>query len=724
MVGGLLGRYRVIERLGEGGTGVVYVGRHEALGYRVAVKMLRPELSSNTDVVRRFFNEALAATAIRHASIVQVFDSGMTRDGQAYYMMELLEGETLTQRIQERWLDSIECCRIGRQIANALQAAHMADIIHRDLKPDSLFLVPDAEVAGGTRVKVLDFGLAKLGIELRTAGLHTRADLAMGTPSYMAPEQYRGVDEVDPRSDIYALGCNLFEMMCGRPPFVGHDLGEILGAHQFVAAPDLRRYVPTVAPALAALVARMLEKQPEARPQTMAAVSQALAEILCSLDGTPVHSSGPRPIASSTPPKSDATPPRTPTLETSPASSQPTTLLEASPALPPEQVTTMPRAFGLVTTLPWSALKASRPRPVLAITGPDRPPTETQNVPVPIAPLPMPSRAPLPRYYPTPTPARAQISPSIPPLSEPSTTLGASAGMAIVEDRPSRRRLPLLLGIAIAGVVAASAIVIATRDSSDPAGSGPDESTPAETGTPTDETMPPPKASEIEAECHRYQVDQKWNALRQCAARLKPLDPERATKLEVRAAEGSRSEERLAGVVTALRDRDLLRAKNELDHAWAGSIGYKRAKKLYDSAEEQAITALAAQLERMKDVDCKNYTELLTRERTTKPPRVGAAAASRTPCTPRPSCDVEGIAEKAFEQFRARDLPGSLASYDQALACEASPALAQKAFIVACNLNDAAKAKSYWKQLSPLLRQQAIGTCVRNGLTEELLNTP
>ena len=165
MQGTVLGNYRVVEHLGKGGMGVVYVGRHETHGRRVAMKVLRPELSSHADVVQRFFNEAQATTAIHNPGIVQVFDFGTPPDGRAYFVMELLEGETLTARLKQRRSDHGECCRFGRQVANVLQAAHAAGITHRDLKPDNLFLVPDLEVIGGERVKVLDFGIAKLAGE-------------------------------------------------------------------------------------------------------------------------------------------------------------------------------------------------------------------------------------------------------------------------------------------------------------------------------------------------------------------------------------------------------------------------------------------------------------------------------------------------------------------------------------------------------------------------------
>src|SRR6185436_20174785 len=131
------------------------------------------------------------------------------------------------------------------------------------------FLVPDAEVTGGERVKVLDFGIAKLAGELQAAGVHTRTNIVMGTPSYMSPEQCRGGGAVDPRADIYSLGCILFKICCGRPPFLGQGPGEIVGAHLHVAPPQLQSLAPEMPAELGALVARMLEKQPEARPQTM-----------------------------------------------------------------------------------------------------------------------------------------------------------------------------------------------------------------------------------------------------------------------------------------------------------------------------------------------------------------------------------------------------------------------------------------------------------------------
>jgi serine/threonine protein kinase len=198
VLGTLLGNYRVVEQLGQGGMGVVYVGRHEQLGHRVVVKVLRPEMSRNAVIVKRFFNEAQAATAIRNPGIAQVFDFGQTEDGRAYFVMELLEGVTLSQRLSERPLEIVECCRLARQMANVLQSAHGIGITHRDLKPDNLFLVPDAEVAGGERVKVLDFGIAKLAGELQAA----RARRATCPPSSAAAPARSIIGRISTRSVV------------------------------------------------------------------------------------------------------------------------------------------------------------------------------------------------------------------------------------------------------------------------------------------------------------------------------------------------------------------------------------------------------------------------------------------------------------------------------------------------------------------------------------------
>ncbi|HEY4056010.1 MAG TPA: serine/threonine-protein kinase, partial [Kofleriaceae bacterium] len=162
MIGGTIGHFKVVSRLGRGGMGEVFAGEHESIQTKVAIKVLHEDISQNHDHVQRFFNEAKVVGRIKHAGIVKIFDVGH-HDGHAYLIMELLEGESLSARIRQvgrlRWQDTAE---LGRQIASVLDATHRAGVIHRDLKPDNIFLVQDHELAAGERVKVLDFGISKL----------------------------------------------------------------------------------------------------------------------------------------------------------------------------------------------------------------------------------------------------------------------------------------------------------------------------------------------------------------------------------------------------------------------------------------------------------------------------------------------------------------------------------------------------------------------------------
>ncbi|MBL9019461.1 MAG: serine/threonine protein kinase [Myxococcales bacterium] len=278
-MGEVLGSYRLIEELSTGGMGTVYRGQHELLGRSAAIKLLRPELCENDVLVQRFFNEAKAATAIRHPGIVEVYDFGYTDDGRAYFVMELLEGEPLGARIARRGrLTEIEAATIGRGITASLRAAHAKGIVHRDLKPDNVFLVPDGD-GTGDRVKVLDFGVAKLSDPSPTNVRHTQTGVLMGTPLYMAPEQARAAGTIDHRADLYSLGCILYELLVGEPPFVADGAGEIIAMQLFnePARPSTR---VSVSPQMDALVMRLLEKEPHDRYQQAADVHQALTELV------------------------------------------------------------------------------------------------------------------------------------------------------------------------------------------------------------------------------------------------------------------------------------------------------------------------------------------------------------------------------------------------------------------------------------------------------------
>jgi len=521
VLGALLGNYRVMELLGEGGMGVVYVGRHEKLGQRVVVKVLRPEMSSKAEVVQRFFNEALAVTAIQNPGIAQVFDVGTTPDGQAYFVMELLKGETLTARLGGRRLEPEECCRIARQVANVLQTAHAAGITHRDLKPDNLFLVPDVEVAGGERVKVLDFGIAKLTGEVCGFAVNTSMGMAMGTPSYMSPEQCRDARAADARSDIYSLGCVLFKMVCGRAPFAGKNAPDVISAHVRMPPPDPRSLAPDVPPALAVLILRMLAKEPGARPQTMAAVSQSLDEIQRALAAAPARAPTPPPLPLPLPLPlpPPLPPPPSPTLPARPSAnranqatmvpgpSASASTLERAPGEQDEQPTTLPErppfaaartsraAGGEATTsrvprapaaddqtttsrvprLPAVSDLATTspvPRPPAADDRARRPspsPPAVASVPLSSAASPSPSPSPAVASPSPPAPAPTSSASSVtppalrPPQGPPGSTIGDASGRIGVSTRRRAAGLPVVLGgLVAAGALAATVIVLAT----------------------------------------------------------------------------------------------------------------------------------------------------------------------------------------------------------------------------------------------------------------------
>ncbi len=276
MINRVLGSYRIAEKLGGGGMGVVYVAEHTLIGKLAAVKVLHPEMSTNPDVVRRFFNEAKASSLVKHPGIVDVFDFGYDAAGTAYIIMEYLDGESAGALLQRTRPSIATALAITKQVASAVGAAHAHGIVHRDLKPDNIFLVPEPEHAGGLRIKVLDFGIAKLATEQSNMQA-TKTGSMLGTPLYMSPEQCRGAGTVDHRADVYALGCVLFELCCGRPPFLGEGVGEIIGAHLHVAPPSPSSLGVSLAPDLEQLILRMISKAPADRPQTMDEVIAAVA---------------------------------------------------------------------------------------------------------------------------------------------------------------------------------------------------------------------------------------------------------------------------------------------------------------------------------------------------------------------------------------------------------------------------------------------------------------
>ncbi len=273
------GRYRVRALIGEGGMGRVYEAEHVEIGRRVAVKILNPVYTRTPDVVARFRREARAASKIGHPNIVDVTDSGTTADGSVYFVMEYLEGVELAAVIsREGALDIARALHIGAQICRALAAAHSAGIIHRDLKPENVFLI----VREGTAdfVKVLDFGIAKSAeIEEQRTEKLTHPGMAMGTPEYMAPEQAAG-RPADARSDVYAVGAIMYEMVTGMPPYDGENFMEILTKKATVEPPAPRSLRSELSESIEAVIVRAMARDPGARPPSMEALEYELTKCL------------------------------------------------------------------------------------------------------------------------------------------------------------------------------------------------------------------------------------------------------------------------------------------------------------------------------------------------------------------------------------------------------------------------------------------------------------
>jgi serine/threonine protein kinase len=272
--GGRIGKYELAGKLGQGTFGLVYLARDVELDRDVALKLLQPSHLHNRQIVARFLQEGRAAARIVHPGIVTVLECGTTGD-TPYIAMEMLAGESLTARMErseraDGQLAPEIAVEIGRQVASALEAAHRSGILHRDLKPDNIYLVPDPAMPTGERVKVFDFGLAKMD-----AGHHTTLSSVFGTPRYMSPEQCRSTSQIDQRSDIYALGCVLYELVTGRTPFDG-ELRQLMERHQIMIPARASTLAPEVGAGLDLLLAQMLAKRPEDRPPSMAAVQVAL----------------------------------------------------------------------------------------------------------------------------------------------------------------------------------------------------------------------------------------------------------------------------------------------------------------------------------------------------------------------------------------------------------------------------------------------------------------
>jgi serine/threonine-protein kinase len=268
------GRYEVRMTLGQGGMGTVYRGWQLSVDREVAIKVIHPKLATDRTAVKRFLREARLSSRLSQPSIVNVYDFGQTDDGILYIVMELLRGHALSRELEAQQPMLLKrVVTIALQLCDALDAAHGQGIIHRDLKPGNIVILD--EPPGRDLIKVLDFGLAKT-LTTDTSTQVTNTNAILGTPLYMSPEQIE-CKPSDQRADLYALGCMLYQMVTGRPPFVGDSVSAVLAHHISDAADPLPIGVP---PGLVSVITRLMEKDPNKRIAAAAAVRAALLTVL------------------------------------------------------------------------------------------------------------------------------------------------------------------------------------------------------------------------------------------------------------------------------------------------------------------------------------------------------------------------------------------------------------------------------------------------------------
>jgi serine/threonine-protein kinase len=356
-VGSHLGKeYWILDRLGDGGMGVVYLVEHRGLKKQFAAKVLTRDLAENPEARARFEVEARAASQLDHENIINVTDYGIGQDDRPYIVMELLRGRPLDARLAEGTLSLGEIAAIIVPVCNALAEAHAAGIVHRDIKPENVFLV--SRPGGRFLVKVVDFGIAKA---TATTSRITKLGQVLGSPLFMAPEACRGED-VDGRADIYSVGVLLFQLTTGRLPFEDGNVLRVMQMQASKTPPRPRDLAPTLPEALEAVILKALEKEPEDRFQQVEDLANALVAALPPGEGELLRTPAVPPVRTPTP--------RTPT----PKRSTPDAVAQTLMATPDSTSTVVARPVG----------SSSKP-PALAAT-------LTSQEGLPVAPRPAPSR--------------------------------------------------------------------------------------------------------------------------------------------------------------------------------------------------------------------------------------------------------------------------------------------------------------------------------------------
>jgi serine/threonine-protein kinase len=404
------GKYRIVRLLGEGGMGAVYEGENVRIHRRVAIKVLHPSAAANADAVQRFEREAQAAGRIGSDHIVEVLDLGNLPEGDRFMVMEFLDGESLSQRIQGRGrLTPQESAGVMIQLLEGLGSAHGAGIIHRDLKPDNVYLVRSKK-GQADFVKILDFGISKFNKLNKDSGMSmTRTGAVMGTPYYMSPEQAKGSKDMDHRSDLYSAGVILYEAITGQVPFNAETFNELIFKIVLETPPPPSQFVPGLDPGFSSIMQKAMAREPNDRFQSAQDFAVALQGYLGTGQGVtfppaaPMHA--PRPPMGSTPMLAQTPAPWAQT-------GGPGQVSQGMPGLPAKRsATPIVVSVALVAVLGVGGMVAFKafgksPAPAEAVVAPT--PTVVTASPVPAAPPAEPKTEPAK----APEPAAAEAGPA------------------------------------------------------------------------------------------------------------------------------------------------------------------------------------------------------------------------------------------------------------------------------------------------------------------------